>query len=202
MKRFLTALNLALAALLAAPLTSAMDQANGVIPGEAAPAFRATDAAGQSHTLSEYIGNWIVLEWFSSECPEVQDFYHEGFIPELQSHYQEQGIVWLTITSEGRNSEGYLESDEALSMAQDMGVQASAPILLDTAGVMGRAYRAQAAPHMYVISPQGVLMYTGALTDTGTPDGENYLVDALEAAMAGEEVTTPVTPPQGCPIDY
>ncbi|MDQ2077771.1 redoxin domain-containing protein [Marinimicrobium sp. ABcell2] len=202
MKRFLPAINLPLIALLVSTITPTMVSANAVAPGEAAPAFRATDAAGQSHTLSEYIGNWIVLEWFNPECSEVQEYYSEGLLPELQTHYQEQGVVWLTIISEGRNGDDYLEADETLEVAEEMGLAASAPVLRDTAGVMGRAFGAQVTPHMYVINPQGVLMYTGALTDTGSPDGENYLVEALEAAMAGEEVPMSATRPQGCTIDF
>src|SRR5690625_5421935 len=82
-------------------------------PGEAAPAFRATDATGKSHTLSEHIGNWIVLEWFNPHCAQVQNYYRDGVLPELQRHYQNLDVVWLTISSEGRNGEDYLETDEA-----------------------------------------------------------------------------------------
>lgn len=175
---------------------------HALTPGEAAPAFRATDAAGQSHTLSEYIGNWIVLEWFNPQCAEVQGYYRDGLIPELQRHYQQLGVVWLTISSEGRNGDGYLEADEALAVAETMGLQTAAPVLLDTAGVMGRAYRAQSTPQMYVINPQGMLMYTGALIDNDSSEGENYLAEALDAAMADEEVAQPVTTAQGCTINY
>jgi len=199
MKRVLPACTLAFVAFISftfAPMGQALT------PGEAAPAFRATDATGKSHTLSEHIGNWIVLEWFNPHCAQVQTYYRDGVLPELQRHYQNLDVVWLTISSEGRNGEDYLETDEALAVADAMGLQASAPILLDAAGVMGRAYRAQNTPHMYVINPQGMLIYTGALRDSESSEGENYLSQALDAAMAGEEVERPVTAAQGCAINY
>ena len=199
MKRVLSACALPFVAFVSITLAPMV---HALAPGEAAPVFRATDAAGQSHTLSQYIGNWIVLEWFNPDCAEVQNYYRDGLLPELQTHYQELGVVWLTISSEGRNGDGYLETDEALAVAEEMGLQTTAPILLDTAGVMGRAYRAQSTPHMYVINPQGMLMYTGALIDNDSPEGENYLVEALATAMAGEDAARPVTSAEGCTINY
>lgn len=199
MKRVLSAWAVPFVAFISIILTPL---SHALAPGEAASAFRATDATGQPHTLSQYIGNWIVLEWFNPQCAEVQDYYRDGLMPELQRHYQERDVVWLTINSEGRNGDGYLEPDEALAVAETIGLATSTPLLLDTAGVMGRAYRAQNTPHMYIINPQGMLMYTGALIDNESPEGDNYLAEALDAAMAGEDVVRPVTTAQGCTINY
>ena len=199
MKRVLSAWAVPFVAFISFTLTPL---SHALTPGEAASAFRATDAAGQSHTLSQYIGNWIVLEWFNPQCAEVQNYYRDGLMPELQRHYQEHDVVWLTISSEGRNGDGYLEPDEALAVAETIDLQTRAPLLLDTAGVMGRAYRAQSTPHMYVINPQGMLIYTGALIDNESPESDNYLVEALDAAMAGGAGVRPVTTAQGCTINY
>ena len=39
--------------------------------GSSAPDFSLTDAKGKAHSLSEYKGKHVVLEWFNPECPFV-----------------------------------------------------------------------------------------------------------------------------------
>jgi hypothetical protein len=61
---------------------------------------------------------------------------------------------------------------------------------------------------MFVIDPEGKLIYAGAIDDRPTPDPEdvrganNYVSDALTAAMAGKPVATPFTRPYGCSVKY
>ena len=61
---------------------------------------------------------------------------------------------------------------------------------------------------MFVISPEGVLLYDGAIDDqptTDTPDlasAHNYVSEALQESMAGKPVSTPATRPYGCSVKY
>jgi len=43
--------------------------------GSAAPDFSLPDAKGNSHSLSQYKGKYVVLEWFNPECPFVKKHY-------------------------------------------------------------------------------------------------------------------------------
>src|SRR5688500_15687990 len=43
--------------------------------GAAAPAFTAVDTRGTSHSLGNYAGKWVVLEWFNHECPATKKHY-------------------------------------------------------------------------------------------------------------------------------
>ena len=36
--------------------------------GSAAPDFSLADAKGQTHSLAQYKGKYVVLEWFNPEC--------------------------------------------------------------------------------------------------------------------------------------
>ena len=51
-------------------------------------------------------------------------------------------------------------------------------------------------------------MYQGALDDKPTPDpaslknADNYVSDALSAAMAGKPVAVAMTKPYGCAVHY
>ena len=61
---------------------------------------------------------------------------------------------------------------------------------------------------MIVIDPQGKLIYDGAIDDRPTPDpddvksADNYVSDALMAAMAGKPIAKPFTRPYGCSVKY
>jgi hypothetical protein len=61
---------------------------------------------------------------------------------------------------------------------------------------------------MFVINPQGVLIYDGAIDDKPTPDlndvpgAKNYVSLALEEAMAGRQVEISATRPYGCSVKY
>ena len=81
-------------------------------------------------------------------------------------------------------------------------------VLLDPSGQLGHLYDARTSPHMFVINPQGVLIYEGAIDDRPTTDqsdingATNYVSLALTEAMAGKSVTTPATRPYGCSVKY
>lgn len=69
-------------------------------------------------------------------------------------------------------------------------------------------YGAKTTPHMFIINPQGVLIYDGAIDNRPTPNpadiavSTNYLSQALDEAMAGKPVSVPVSRPYGCSVKY
>jgi sensor domain CHASE-containing protein len=81
-------------------------------------------------------------------------------------------------------------------------------VLLDADGQVGRLYGANTTPHIFVIDPEGKLIYRGAIDDKPTtrqediPTARNYLAEALDAAMSGKPVTTPATQSYGCSVKY
>jgi hypothetical protein len=84
------------------------------------------------------------------------------------------------------------------------------PILLDESGVVGRMYDARTTPHLYVIDPEGVLVYQGAIDNS--PDGEgespkggplvSHVEQALTAIAEKKPVPAPNTEPYGCSVKY
>ena len=93
-------------------------------------------------------------------------------------------------------------------MGKAHNLAASAPFLLDPSGTMGKAYDAKTTPHMYIINPEGVLVYAGAIDDNDSanpaviPDSKNYVAAALDEVLAGKDVSTAATRPYGCTIKY
>lgn len=178
------------------------------VPGKPAPDFSVPDANGKTHSLADYKGQWLVLEWFNKDCPYVKKHYGSGNMQKLQNTYTAKDVKWLTIISSAEGKQGYLEPAEALEVATAHKLGASAAFLLDPSGAMGKAYDAKTTPHMYVIDPEGVLVYAGAIDDNDSanpaviPDSKNYVVAALDEALAGKPVSMAATRPYGCTIKY
>ncbi len=175
--------------------------------GQRAPAFSVRDASGATRTLSEFSGRTVVLEWTNHGCPYVRKHYDAGNMQTLQRQAAEDGVVWLQIISSRPNAQGYLDAAGARArVATDNA--APAATLLDPDGVMGRAYDARVTPHMYIINPQGVIVYQGAIDDrpsarpASLEGATNYVSAALADLAAGRAVQTTDTTPYGCTVKY
>lgn len=194
-------------ALILAALVPAAAQLTDPEMGEPAPSFTLPDTYGKEHSLSEYRGQWVVLEWLNYGCPFVQKHYNSGNMQKLQTQYRDKGVVWFSVVSSAPGKQGYYEPGEMNAMNQEKGNQATA-VLLDPEGTVGMKYGARTTPQMFVISPEGILLYDGAIDDRPSADpsslegATNYLVQALEEAMAGKPVTRPTSQPYGCSVKY
>jgi peroxiredoxin len=176
-------------------------------PGSVAPDFKGVDSNGVTHSLSEYRGKFVVLEWANRGCPYEKKHYLSGNVESLQKQWTAKGVVWLSILSDPPGQQGYVTPTEENDYLKTMHASPTAA-LLDPAGAIGRLYDARTTPHMFVIDPMGKIVYQGALDDKPTPDpaslknADNYVSDALNAAMAGKPVAVAVTKPYGCAVHY
>ena len=175
--------------------------------GEAAPEFTASASNGKTYSLSDYRGKYVVLEWHNNGCPYVGKHYNSGNMQRLQKQWTGRGVVWFTILSSAAGKQGYVTASEENDYLAKMQAAPTAA-LLDPTGEIGHLYEAKTSPQMVVINPQGVEIYSGAIDDKPTtdvqdvPNATNYVSLALEEAMAGKEVQTPVTRPYGCSVKY
>jgi len=176
-------------------------------PGDAAPEFKGTDSNGKTLDLSQYRGKFVVLEWANQGCPYERKHYESGNMESLQKQWTAKGVVWLSIISSAPGEQGYVTPPQENEYLAKMHAAPTAAVL-DPSGEIGRLYGAKTTPHMFVIDPQGKVVYEGAIDDQPTPDpaslkvAHNYLNDALNEAMAGKAVATPVTRPYGCSVKY
>jgi len=175
--------------------------------GSKAPEFSLPDAKGKSHSLSEYKGKYVVLEWFNPECPFVKKHYGSGNMQKLQGEYTGKGVVWLTIDSNAPGLEGNLSPEAAEKISNSWKTHQTA-LLLDPDGKVGKAYGAKNTPHMFVVSPEGKIVYEGAIDSKASPNpadipsSTNYVKVALDESMAGKSVSNPNTKPYGCSVKY
>lgn len=173
-----------------------------------APAFGLPDVAGKVHQLADYKGKWIVLEWFNPECPFVKKHYDfSGNMPKLQREYTSKGVIWLSICSSAPGKQGNFPAAHYAEWA-NKNHAAQTAILLDPDGKVGKAYGAKTTPHMFVINPDGKVVYQGAIDDKPTPDPKasagavNYVKAALDAGMAGKPIDPASTASYGCSVKY
>ena len=194
-------------ALLAATLIGMSAQAAELTTGSAAPEFKLTDTKGVEHSLSDFKDKLGVLESLNHGCPFVVKHYSSGNMQALQKEFTEKDVIWLSICSSAEGKQGYMSNEEWNATVAEKGAAPTA-VLVDEDGTVGKAYNARTTPHMYVINPEGNLIYQGAIDDKKSTDvediatSENYVRSALNAAMAGEPVTTPQTQAYGCGVKY
>ncbi len=175
--------------------------------GSAAPDFSLPDAKGGTHSLSQYKGKYVVLEWFNPECPFVKKHYGGGNMQKLQDQYTNKGVVWLTIDSNAPGTEGSITPEQAQKISESWKTHQTA-LLLDPEGKAGRAFGAKNTPHMVIINPEGKIAYEGAIDSKASPNpadipsSTNYVKAALDESLAGKSVTTPQTKPYGCSVKY
>lgn len=181
--------------------------AGAVTVGQPAPDFTLTDIAGRKHSLSDYRGKTVVLEWVNPECPFVVKHYGSGNLPGLQKKATAAGVVWLSINSGSAGAQGDFDAGKVAAWMRRTGAAPSA-YFRDQDGQVGRLYGAKTTPHMFVITADGTLVYNGAIDSirSAKPEdiarAENYVTLALDAVRAGRPVEKPATQPYGCSVKY
>lgn len=171
-----------------------------------APAFSLPSSGGGMVNLSDFKGKYVVLEWWNNGCPIVKRHYQAEGMQKLQKTMKEKGVIWLSICSSAPGTQGYVKGEEGLKIMKDnKGVPHS--VLLDPNGEVGKKYDAKTTPHMFLISPEGVILYNGAIDNNSRGDLTsdkivNYVEKAFNEVSSGKEVSEPKTRPYGCGVKY
>lgn len=189
---------LALGALVAAGALSPDVQAQGielkVEVGDAMPAFTMKDTAGKEHSLSDFKGKVVVIDFASMKCP-----YSRGVDPDVQALHEEnkdKDVVVLAIDSHYETT-----PEEIAAYMEEHGYKF--PVLKDEGNAYADEVGATRTPEMFVLDKEGKVAYYGAFDDRKSPEAEpetEYVADAVAALLAGEEVTPKKVSPWGCTI--
>ena len=194
-------------ALLTLAASTALFGADSPAVGTNAPDFSVTDSKGKTQSVSQYKGKYVVLEWFNPDCPFVKKHYGGGNMQKLQEEFTGKGVVWLSIDSSAPGKEGHLTAEQAEKKIAEWKTKQTA-LVLDPDGKAGQTYGAKNTPHMFIISPEGKVIYEGAIDSKASPNAAdianstNYVKVALEESMGGKPVTTATTKPYGCSVKY
>lgn len=196
-----------LGTVLTAAALSPLGAAAQAVVGQPAPAFSAVDTNGKTVSLGDFKGKYVMLEWVNPGCPYVQKHYNSGNMPATQKAATAKGVTWLTVSSTAKDAGDYRAPKDLAGWIQGKGGAPDAT-LMDDSGKIGRAYGARTTPHMYLIDPQGKLLYAGAIDSKPTSNpadiatATNYVNQAIGEALAGKPVSQATTRAYGCSIKY
>lgn len=189
-------------------LAACLPSANAAVEvGQPAPDFTAVDTNGVEHSLSDFKGKNVVLEWSNHQCPFVVKHYEPGNMQKVQKQATDNGAVWLTIVSSADGKQGSVTPEEANQIMKEVGAHSTARIL-DPSGAIGKLYGAKTTPHMFVIDKDGTLAYAGAIDSDSSfkqssiAGATNYVISALDSLNAGTEIEVASTKPYGCSVKY
>ncbi len=176
--------------------------------GKAAPDFTLTDINGNKHSLAEYKGKTVVLEWVNPECPFVVKHYEKsGNIPKTQQAAAAAGVIWLQINSAHPGAQGDYDPARSADWQKRNGTATTA-YFRDQDGKVGKLYAARTTPHLYVVDGAGTLVYAGGIDNIRSSKVEdiakatNYVTAALADMKSGQPVRTPTSQPYGCSVKY
>lgn len=173
---------------------AAEQEGHAVKVGEKMPAFTMKDYTGKEHSLSDFEGKVVVVDFSSQECP-----YSRGVDPDFAkfaTEYKDKPVVFLSVDS-NRNTEP--EAIAAYAKEKELPF----PILKDTDNEYADKAGATRTPEMFVLDEEQVVRYHGAYDDRRDPSktGEtNHVKNAVDALLAGEEVAQPQMALWGCGI--
>jgi hypothetical protein len=137
----------------------------------------------------------------------VRNHYNTRNMQALQESWAPRGVVWLSIDSSNKSSWSFMAPSKLDAWMHERGAAQKA-VLVDGESAVAKLYQAKTTPHMFVINPEGTIIYAGAIYDRPSTRPEdplaakNYVRTALTQATGGMTVTTANTTPYGCSIDY
>jgi hypothetical protein len=137
----------------------------------------------------------------------VKKHYDSGNMQRTQAAAKKDGVVWLSINSSAQGNQGHMDGAKAKTVLAANKAQPTA-YLLDPNGVIGNGYGAKTTPHMYIVNPQGTLVYMGGIDDKPTKDAgdiasaRNHVLAALGELKAGKAVSVQTSRPYGCAVKY
>lgn len=175
--------------------------------GKQAANFSAEDIDGEQISIASLKGSYVVLEWSNPGCPFVKKHYYSGNLQRLQREFIAKGVKWIIVNSSAPGKQGHLSSEDAKEWIKEQEVS-GVKMVLDSSGAIGKAFGARATPQLFVLNPQGVVIYAGAIDDdsSASQDGiataKNYVAAALNEALSGKPVSVSVTEPYGCSVKY
>lgn len=175
--------------------------------GEAAPNFTLTDSKGNTHSLSDFKGKIVVLEWINFDCPFVVKHYDSKNMQNLQKKFTQKGIIWLAICSSAEGKQGNFDNTEINKRIKELNANMTA-YLIDESGEVGKMYQAKTTPHMYIVDSEGNLVYAGGVDDTKStdqndiPKSKNWVEIGLNELLSGKVISQKTSAPYGCSVKY
>jgi len=169
--------------------------------GSEAPIFELPGVDGYVHSLDEYAdAKLLALVQSCNHCPYVQAW--EGRLTAIASDFAYQGVRVVAINS--NDVANYPEdSFEAMKKRAEQH-EFSFDYLFDEDQSLARALGSERTPEVFLFDESRKLRYHGAIDDSRDEAAvtQNYLRDAIEALLTGEEPLLSETEAVGCTVKW
>lgn len=178
---------------------------SGYEVGDLVSDFKLKNVDGKMISLSEYgSGKGVILIFDCNTCP-YSKAYNDRIIG-LHKKYSSAGFPVLAINANDPQLSPGDSFDAMVSYAKEKGYPF--PYLVDQTQEVARAFGASNTPHVYVLKRDNksfTVAYKGAI-DNNTKDAasadKKYVEDAVDALIAGKDITTTKTKAIGCTIKW
>lgn len=163
--------------------------------GDQAPSFALKNYDGKEYELKSLLkeNKFTVIMFISTECP-VSNGYNERMV-KLNDTYGKKGVAFV-----GVNANKAEDVKMIADHSKDKGFKF--PVLKDEKNKVADLYGALVTPEIFVVNPEGKLVYHGRIDDNRKLDKvtSNDLSDALDKLLAGKAVTSATPKAFGCTI--
>jgi len=179
----------------------AKDAKGGATIGQKAPEFQFTDVTGKSHSLSEFAGKTVVMEWINPGCPICKGKVESGAVAKMMTQVKEADPTAVFIFVNSTNPDMGGSADSSAKYLKDNKIEGIA--FWEADGAVGHLYGAATTPHLFVIDKTGTLAYSGAIDDErADKKGVNFVVNAVKALKEGKTPSPATSKPYGCDVKY
>lgn len=172
--------------------------------GTEAPGFSLPDSvSGEIVSLADFSDKTALLVMFlCNHCPYVQHIREE-----LSRFARDYAYADLAIVAVSSNDIDEYPSDSPVAMKQEAETYGyTFPYLFDEDQSVAKSYTAMCTPDFFLFGPERRLVYRGRFDEsrpnTGVPVTGKDLRAAVDALLAGEEVSEDQYPSMGCSIKW
>ena len=161
--------------------------------GDAAPNFTAIGVDDKEYTLEAISkkAEAVVLCMTCNRCP-VAVAYEDRMI-KFTKEYKDKGVAFVALNCNNKTE----DLDAMKQRAEEKGF--NFVYAYDESGDAARNYGAKVTPEFFLVS-DGKLAYHGPFDDKQKNPTKSYLVDAVDAVLAGETPEVTKKKPFGCGI--
>lgn len=171
--------------------------------GTTAPEFELPATEGSAvaiHDLDDAPA--LVVAFICNHCPYVKHVRHE--LAAMARDFQEQGVAVVGINSNDVKS--YPDDSPEMMAKEKAEVGYPFPYLYDETQEVAKAYRATCTPDFYLFDADRRLVYRGQMDGSrphnGLPVTGGDLRAAVDAVLAGRELSADQSPSMGCSIKW
>ncbi len=171
--------------------------------GTSAPDFSLPDTEGKAVSLADFEqAPALLVAFMCNHCPFVKHVL--DYFVELVKEYQAKGVAVVGINSNDVERFPEDRPEMMAKVARQRGF--SFAYLYDEAQEVAKAYHAACTPDFFLFDQERKLVYRGQMDDSrpgnNVPVTGNDLRAALDAVLAGKEVSEPQKPSMGCNIKW